>query len=206
LAAIIALVAVGTLLVPQARHAVLQTAGWWLVSEDPLGAADVIVLAVDGGSAGVIEAATLVQQGIAGRVAVLSEPATPAEREFARRGIAYEDGADISARHLRLLGVSAVERIPTRVEGTEAAGRVLGEWCAHRRLKSVVVVSTADHSRRLRRVLRRSMNGCAARVAVRFARYSQFDPDSWWLTRAGIRTQIVETEKLLLDVARHPWS
>lgn len=198
--------AVVTLLLPTARHAVLRAAGWWLVAEDPLAAADVIVIAVGGGSAGVIEAANLVHQGIAGRVALLAEPPTPAEREFARRGIAYEDGAEISARHLRLLGVSAVERIPNRVDGTEAAGRVLDEWCAHRQLKSVVIVSAADHSRRLRRVLQRSMRGCAARVVVRSARYSQFDPDSWWRTRGGIRTQIVETEKLLLDLARHPWS
>jgi hypothetical protein len=206
LARVLLVAAVVTLLIPTARHAVLRTAGWWLVAEDPLAAADVIVIALGGGSAGVIEAATLVHQGIAGRVALLAEPPTPAEREFARRGIAYEDGAEISARHLRLLGVSAVERIPNPVEGTEAAGRVLGEWCAHQQLKAVVIVSAADHSRRLRRVLQRSMRGCAARVVVRSARYSQFDPDSWWLTRGGIRTQIVETEKLLLDLARHPWS
>lgn len=206
LALAILVVAILPLLVPATRHAILRAAGWWLVSEDPLAAADVIVVALGGGSAGVIEAATLVQQGIAGRVALLAEPPTPAEREFARRGIAYEDGADISARHLRLLGVSAVERIPDRVEGTEDAGRVLGEWCARRQLKAVVIVSTADHSRRLRRVMQRSMRGCGARVLVRSARHSPFDPDAWWLTRTGIRTQIVETEKLLLDIARHPWS
>ena len=198
--------AVATLLLPTARLAILRTVGWWLVADDPLASADVIVVAVDGGQAGVLEAADLVHQGIAGRVALLAEPPTPAEREFARRGIAYEDGGEISARHLRLLGVSAVERIPNRVEGTEGAGRVLGEWCAYQQWKSVVVVSTADHSRRLRRVLRRSMRGCAASVVVRFARYSQFNPDAWWQTRTGIRTQLVESEKLLLDLATHPWS
>lgn len=206
LAPAIVVAAVVTLLVPAARLAILRTAGWWLVAEDPLAASDVIVLAVDGGQAGVLEAADLVQQGIAGRVALLAEPPTPAEREFARRGIAYEDRTDIVVRHLRLLGVSAVERIPNRVEGTEAAGRALGEWCARRQLKAIVIVSNADHSRRLRRVLQRSMRGCAARVLVRSARYSQFDPDSWWLTRTGIRTQIVETQKLLLDMTMHPLS
>ena len=199
-------VAVVILLLPPARHAILRTAGWWLVAEDPLAAADVIVVAVDGGQAGVLEAADLVQRGIAGRVALLAEPPTPAERELVRRGIPREDGTDILMRHLRLLGVSAVERIPNHVEGTEAAGRLLGEWCARRQLNAVVIVTNADHSRRLRRVLQRSMRGCRARVVVRSARYSQFDPDSWWLTRTGIRTQIVETEKLLLDIARHPWS
>jgi uncharacterized SAM-binding protein YcdF (DUF218 family) len=198
--------AIITSLLPAPRHAILRTAGWSLVAEDPLAAADVIVVAVDGGQAGALEAADLVRQGIAGRVALLADPSTAAERELRRRGIAYEDGTDILARHLRLLGVPAVERISNAVDGTEAAGRVLGEWCVREQLKSVIIVTNADHSRRVRRVLQRSMGRCAAKVLVRSARYSQFDPNSWWRSRTGVRTQIVETEKLLLDIARHPWS
>jgi hypothetical protein len=68
-----------------------------------------------------------------------------------------------------------------------------------------VVVTTSDHTRRLRRVLRRSMDGHATRIAVRAARYSPFDPDRWWETRTGARTGIVELQKLLFDVARHPF-
>jgi hypothetical protein len=55
-------------------------------------------------------------------------------------------------------------------------------------------------------VLRRSLRGDRLRVSVRSARYSTFDPDRWWETRDGIRTEIVEFQKLLLDVARHPIS
>jgi hypothetical protein len=43
-------------------------------------------------------------------------------------------------------------------------------------------------------------------VIVRPARYSQFDPDGWWDTRGGLRTGIVEIQKLVLDVVRHPIS
>ena len=70
----------------------------------------------------------------------------------------------------------------------------------------LIVVTNADHSRRLRRVLRRSMRGLQTKVIVRASRYSAFDPDRWWTTRAGARTGIVEIEKLLLDVVRHPMS
>jgi hypothetical protein len=41
---------------------------------------------------------------------------------------------------------------------------------------------------------------------VRSARYSAFDPDGWWETRGGIRTEIIELQKLLLDVLLHPIS
>jgi len=67
-------------------------------------------------------------------------------------------------------------------------------------------VSTSDHTRRLRRVLHRSMKGHAVTVMVRSARYSEFDPDRWWRNRTSVRTGIFELEKLLLDVVSHPFN
>jgi hypothetical protein len=192
------------LLVPSSRIRVFRGAGWFLVCDDPLETVDAVVVTADAGEAGVLEAADLVHRRVAVRVALLSDSPTPAQREFARRGLDYEDTATAAQRYLKLLGVSEVERIPSTVDGTQAEGRVLREWCVRRQLRSVVVVSTADHSRRLRRVLRRSMRGSPTRALVRSSRFSQFDPDSWWLTRTGVRTQLVETEKLLLDMATHP--
>lgn len=204
LVAAVALVAAGTLVLPSSRHRILRGAGWFLVAQDPLAAADVIVVSVDAGPAGVLEAADLVREGMAPRVALLGEAPTPGEREFARRGVAYEDGTAASARYLKLLGVTDVERIPGTVDGTQAQARVLREWSSRRQMRSLIVVSGADHSRRLRRVLRRAMRGSPAQVLVRSSRFSNFDPDSWWVTRTGIRTQLVESEKLLLDLAAHP--
>ena len=67
----------------------------------------------------------------------------------------------------------------------------------------VVFVVARDHSRRIRRVLDRVMKGNPTRVIVQLARYSSFDPNRWWETRGGIRTEIVELEKLVLDVILH---
>ena len=204
--AVVILVAAFALLLPGARHRVLRTAGWSLVAEDPLAPAEVVVIAVDAGPAGVLEAADLVHRGLATRVALLGEEPTRAERELARRGVPYEAASAVSARYLKLLGVSEVERIPGGVDGTHTEGRALHDWCTRRQLKSIIVVSSADHSRRVRRVLRRSLRGSPAHVVVRVSRFSGFDPDSWWRSRTGIRTQIVETQKLLLDIVGHPWS
>jgi hypothetical protein len=165
--------------------------------------ADIIVMAVDADGAGVLEAADLVHSGIATRVAVFADPPDPIDREFIRRGIPYEDAAARSARQLQLLGVTAIEQIP-RVSGTEAEGQVLPKWVYENHIHSIVVVSTPDHSRRLRRVLQRSIKEHQTRVMVRPSRYSTFDPDRWWKTRGGIRTEIIELEKLLLTVIRHP--
>jgi uncharacterized SAM-binding protein YcdF (DUF218 family) len=205
LAVLVLVTAAVVSLLPATRHRVLRLAGWALVAEDPLVAADAIVVSVDAGQAGVLEAADLVRRGLAARVALLEQEPTPAERELVRRGVAYESRAATSEKYLKLLGVSDVERIAGGVDSTRAEGLALRNWCARRQFRSVIVVSSADHSRRLRRVMKRAMRGAPARVVVRVSHFSAFDPDSWWLSRTGIRTQIVETEKLLLDIASHPW-
>lgn len=94
----------------------------------------------------------------------------------------------------------------SRVDGTEDEGRVLPAWSDENHFRSMVVVATKDHSRRMRRVLDRVMKGHPTRVMVQPARYSIFDPNRWWETRDGVRTGIVELQKLLLDVVLHPTS
>ena len=188
------------------RRPVLRAAGHALVVDEPIAPTDVIVVPQWAGEAGAIDAADLVRARIAARVAVLSRPPTPAEQELIRRGIGYVDETGSLVRLLRALGVPAIEVIPNAAAGTEAEGDLLPSWCEERNFQSVVVISTPDHSRRVRRTLRRSLSGRSTRVAIRAARYSPFDPDHWWETHDGLRLGIVELEKLLLDVARHPIS
>jgi hypothetical protein len=199
---------VGALLigVVAGRRAILRSAGWILVANDPVESADAIVVAIDAGSAGVLEAADLFHGGVAPLVAVFADPPTAIDREFLRRGIPYHDAAAIEVQQLQALGVTSVQRIPRAVAGTEEEGSVLPEWCQERRLNSIVIVSHSDHTRRLRRVLRRVMDGRHTRVIVRGSRYSEFNPDNWWQSRGAVRTEVVELQKLFLDVLRHPFS
>ena len=192
--------------VPAIREPIQRAAGWALVFDQPLEPADIVVVTVAAGGAGVLEAADLVRSGIAPRVAVFADPPNAVGQEFSRRGIPYEDGAAWSVRHLRLLGVTAIESIPRAVAGTEDVGDVLPDWCDRHQFRSIIVVSTPDHSRRLHRVLHRAMRDHQTRVRIRVTRHSAFDPDRWWETRRGIRTEIVELSKLLFDIVRHPLS
>jgi len=192
--------------VPAIRGPILRAAGWALVFDEPVEPADIVVVTIDADGAGVLEAADLVHSGIARRVAVFSDPPDAVDQEFIRRGIPYEDAAARSTRQLESLGITAIEQIPRAVAGTEDEGQVLPDWCDQRQFRSIVVVSTPDHSRRLHRVLHRAMRGHQTRVMIRITRRSAFDPDRWWETRGGIRTEIIELEKLLFDVVRHPIS
>lgn len=188
------------------RGPLLRAAGSALVAEDPLSSADVIVITIDAGAAGVLEASDLVHSGIASRVAVFVDEPDAVDREFIRRGFHYEDQSEVWRRMLESLGVTDIQRISRPASGTEAESRLLPEWCLQQRYDSVVVVTTPDHSRRARRVLKRAIRGYAIKVMVRPARFSSFNPDAWWQSRDGLRVGIVECEKLLLDFLRHPTS
>jgi uncharacterized SAM-binding protein YcdF (DUF218 family) len=122
------------------------------------------------------------------------------------RGLPYEDATARQIRQLRSLGVKDVVQIPRTSGGTESAGQVLPTWCDQHQLRSVVFVATKDHSRRSQRILDRAMKGRPTQVTVQSTRYSDFDPDQWWRTRDGVRTEIIELQKLGLDLVRHPMS
>jgi hypothetical protein len=151
-----------------------------------------------------LEAADLVQSGIATRVAVFTDPPSGEDHEFIRRGLPYEDAGARQIRQLRSLGVADVVQIPRTDVGTKGEGQALPPWCDQHQFRSIVFVAARDHSRRLRRVLDRAMKGHPTRVTVRPERYSTFDPDQWWETRGGTRTGIVELQKLVLDAVLHP--
>jgi uncharacterized SAM-binding protein YcdF (DUF218 family) len=200
---LIAIAVVAIMTVRPLRDPVLRAAGWALVANEPVAPADIIVLSVASGPAGALEAADLVHRGISKRVAVFTDVTSEADQEFIRRGLPYDDKGARQVRRLRLLGATDVVEI-SQVNGSDNEGRVLPAWCDEHHVRSVVFVATKDHSRRLRRVLGRAMNGHPTRVIIHAARYSDFDPDRWWKTRLGVRIEIVELEKLLLDFVLHP--
>src|ERR1043166_4048148 len=202
---VLVLACASTMVVPAWRTSPLRSLGWALVVDDPIEPAEVVVVEAEAGGAGVLEAADLQHRGIAMRIAVFTDPPDPEiDQEFIRRGVPYEDAAERSIRQLRSLGIATVDQIPRSDAANENEESVLLDWCDRHHIGSVIVVASSHHSRRLRRALHRAMLGHQTIVTVRSARYSDFDPDHWWQTRGGIRMEIVESQRLLLDIARHP--
>jgi len=202
---IVVLGAVVTAGVPELRRSVLRTVGRALVAQDVPAKADIIVISTDVMGAGILESADLVKAGFATRVAIFDRAPNRVQLEFARRGVQSLDLNRVSIQLLRSLGLTDIVVIPSAVVGTEDEGQVLLSWCTANAIHSIVFVSTPDHSRRTRRVLDRALESRGIAVTVRYSKYSEFDPDGWWLSREGQRTEAVEMEKLLLDLLRHPF-
>jgi hypothetical protein len=192
--------------VPGSRKYILRSAGRIIVADRPsVESADIIIVAIDADGAGALEAADLVHRGVSNRVAVFDDPPSSVDREFLRRGLPYEDRAAVSTRQLQSLRIQNIEQIPRSASGSEQEGEILPSWCERHGYHSVVLVTLSDHSRRLNRILRRSLRNHQINITVESSSYSEFNPDTWWETRGGVRVGIVEVEKLLLDVIRHPF-
>ena len=84
LVVVVTLAAAAIVAVPSIRDSVLRAAGWALVVHEPLAPADVIVVSLASGGAGALEAADLVEGGIATRVAVFTDPPSGEDHEFIR--------------------------------------------------------------------------------------------------------------------------
>ena len=128
----------------------------------------------------------------------------PGREAASRGGLPYEDASARQIRQLRSLGVADILQISRFDAGTNGEGQVLPAWCDQHGFRSVVFVAARDHSRRIQWVLDRTMRAHATRVTIKPARYSSFDPERWWETRTGVRTAIIELQKLVFDVVLHP--
>ncbi len=190
--------------VPSVRGPLLASLGWALVVDEPVGPADIIVVSLDSGGAGALEAADLVHGGIAKQVAVFTDPPSGEDLEFVRRGLPYEDESARQIRQLKSLGVTQILQISRFDPGTQGEGQVLPTWCDRHEFRAVVFVAARDHSRRTQRVLDRVMRSHGTHVTVRPSHYSSFDPERWWETRGGVRMEIIELQKLVLDIVLHP--
>ena len=129
---------------PSVRESVLRAAGWALVVNEPAApAADLIVVSLDSGGAGALEAADLVQSGIATRVAVFTDPPSGEDHEFIRRGLPYEDASARQIRQQKWLGVTDVVEITRTDVGTEGEGQMLPRWCDQHQVQSIVFVAAS---------------------------------------------------------------
>lgn len=204
LVVLVALAVMAVLAFPFTWKPILRGAAQMLVIDGHVEPTDIIVVALDSSGALVLEAADLVQSGIAPQVAVFTDPPDEAVREFIRRGLPYEDRSAEQIRQLKLLGVTDVLQIPVINDELEGEIEVLPAWCDQHQFRSIVFVAGRSDSRRTRRMLDRAMKGHPTRVIVEPTRYSSFDLDRWWKTRGGIRNGIVQMQKLVVDIILHP--
>jgi uncharacterized SAM-binding protein YcdF (DUF218 family) len=161
------------------RHPLLRLAGGFWVVDDPPAASDAIVILGDDNYYGdrAARAAELFKAGWAPRIIASGRYLRP-----------YASIADLEEHDLVDRGVpaSAIVRLSHRAANTREEAVVISHFIASRGWKRILLVTSNYHTRRALYICERTFPpGTALRVVP--ARDSEYDPDSWWRTRKGVK-------------------
>jgi uncharacterized SAM-binding protein YcdF (DUF218 family) len=157
--------------------------GTWLVIQDPLAPADVIVVLSGHMPYRAIEAARLYGQKAAPQVWV-TQPEGPAE-ELAQMHIPFVGEDFYSQRVLMAQGVPALS-IRILPDATSNTASEIGEVSTIARqsdIHTVVIVTSAPHTRRVRAIWKRLV-GDSPRLIVRHPVDDPFNGPRWWRSTA----------------------
>jgi uncharacterized SAM-binding protein YcdF (DUF218 family) len=157
----------------------LLSVGRWLVVEDPLAKARAIAVLSGRMPVRAIEAAKLYRQGYASEV-WLTRSAEPGE-SLKAMGLAYQGEEVYSASVLIHEGVpaEAIHVLEPPIANTADEVRVVSAALAQEQDRSVILVTSKTHTRRVR-LLWRKLAGPNCRGIVRAAGEDRFDPRHWW--------------------------
>jgi uncharacterized SAM-binding protein YcdF (DUF218 family) len=179
---------------------VFRIMGASMVVDASTAGADVAIMTTDAGRPGLLELADLYAQHVVSRVGYLQPAPGVADSELRRRGAYIDAAAEILAR----LGIpaSAIAVIPAGEGGTTDGTAALGAWCRANGIRRILVVTSAEHARRVRRAFRRVAGD--VQIAMHRSRWDDFEADQWWHNRGSARRGLIEFQKLALDVLSHP--
>lgn len=175
----------------------LPRAGSWLVVQDPLEKADAVY--VLGGTLyeRPLEAVDLYREGWAPMIMLVRQMADFGEAELVNRGLSYPREVDVQIDVLGRLGIprDAIVIIDPADSTADEADH-LRAVVTRDRLSRVIVVTSKQHTRRARMVMRRRLDGTGTQLIMRYSRYDRSDVDRWWARRGTLRFTLFEYQRL----------
>jgi len=175
----------------------LPRLGSWLVVEDPLDHADAVIVLGGTTYERPLEAVDLYQAGYARRVVLIREMQDWGELTLVERGITYLRPIDLQIDTMRRLGVppEAIDVLEPADSTADEATHVRNYVVSHK-FSRLIVVTSRQHTRRARLVIRRRLAGTGVTLIMRASRYDRSDTDHWWRQRATLRFTLFETQRL----------
>ena len=175
---------------------VFRSAGHWLVREDPLSKADVIVVLSGGLPFRAESAAGVFKSGYA-PAAWVSKPEGPQE-ELAALGIHFVGEEEYNREILVREGVpdSAIQIFPDAIANTQDEVEEISREMRRDGKHTVIIVTSPQHTRRVK-ALWRKLVGDDPRAIVRAAPGDPFDADHWWRNTQDVLAVVRESLGLL---------
>ena len=178
-----------------ARERILRAAAGALTYEDTAAADYLVVLGGDAESRP-FKAAELFRAGVAPRVLLFEYPAPP--RRQRTQTMLYR-------RILEHEGVpaSAIVQVPGVVRTSWEEAQSLRRYVEANPTRRVVIVTSAEHTRRARWAFRRALAPSNVDVRMAAARHQDFDESNWWRHDEGVLLYMHEFVKLPYYLLRY---
>jgi uncharacterized SAM-binding protein YcdF (DUF218 family) len=172
-------------------------AGAWLVVADPLEKADAIVVLGGTMYERQLEAVDLLAEQWAPRIYLFRELADWGEAELIARGIPYLRAVDLQVDAMLKLGVAKdAIHVLDQANSTAAESTYVHALASREKFTRLIIVTSKQHTRRARMVMRRRLDPIGVKVIMRPSRYDRADVDRWWANRGTLRFTLFETQRL----------
>jgi uncharacterized SAM-binding protein YcdF (DUF218 family) len=193
----------GIFIVIAGAAALFLIVGRWLVVEDPLVHADVIVVLSGRIPERAVEAARIYKAGYAEQVWI-SPPVSPV-KELKAMNISYLGEDFYNEKILIAQGVppDAIRVLERPDVNTEAEVRQIAEDLHNWEFHSVIIVTSKAHTRRVRTIWRKLI-GSEPSMIVRYANDDTYDGAHWWRHTKDALDVVRETLGLLNAWAGFP--
>ena len=176
----------------------LSRLGAFLVVQDPLARADAIFVLGGTRYERPLEAVELYHAGWAPAITLMRQVSDDGERHLMERGVPYQREVDEQIEVMGRLGVpqSAI-LVMNEANSTADEAAALRDLATRQGWKRVIVVTSKQHTRRSRLVMRRRLAGTGVEVVMRSSRLDSADVDRWWQSRSTLRFTLFESQRLL---------
>ncbi len=167
------------------RFSILRGIGNYLVYEDPIEKVEAIFVLSGSPDTRAWEAAKWIKQGYSNLVVCTGqEIAIPYAEEF---GMDTLFTPDLTKRFLMADGVDST-KIEILFKGTSTFEEfeAIRDFCKARKMKTIMVISSNFHTRRISKVFTRQLKKEGIRVIIRGAEEPEFNPNLWWKNESGL--------------------
>ena len=187
------------LLSPLYAPTLLSGMGKYLVTDEPLTAADAIVVLSCGFPERAMEAADLYRQRLAPKI-FLTKMKRSASHRYVESALHIDlpDEDEMNIQILRRLGVKreTIYVAAEEINSTEDEARVLKPMFEAQGIQSILLVTSKYHTKRASKIFRLIL-GKEIQVTPAPSRYDTFDAEKWWRKREDARQVAYEYPKLL---------
>jgi uncharacterized SAM-binding protein YcdF (DUF218 family) len=175
----------------------LGAAGRYLITEDPLARADLILPLSEDLLLTVPEAARLYHDGLASRVLVTKGPGRRGSEDLLRRGIRIADPFETTLTILEGMRVprEAILTAEERADDLEAEAETMARFLKRHPARTLILVTPKGRSTRAFKAFRAAL-GAEIGLIVHPVPADPFDPTTWWRDRKDRREVVSEYQAL----------